>query len=534
MSLDEVDFYDPATQEDWYPTYDLLREQAPVWQMPDTNIFVLTRFEDIQMVLRRIDIFLRGASARTPGSGGAPKMREIYEAKGWPRNTVLGSNPQDGHRKYRDIVDPFFSMLGAEKRRGLIEGIVDDLLRQFERRGECEYVAEFAIPLPVRVITAMMGFRADDIAKLKVYSEAWVLPFRGGLTEEEEIYAGEKGAEFQHHIYDTMQEKRANPDDSVISYLVNEARFDGRPLDDGEIINMVDHLYIGGNETTTFALTSGLWLLLSHPDQYEDLRVNRSKVRNFVEETLRAESPTMGMVRTAAVDTEVAGVKIPKGSHIHLRYAAANRDPKVFACPADFDIDRSNAYRQMAFSVGETHCPGAGLSRLEQMIANRRDARSAPRPTIRPGQERLHPSPERHLARHETPLPRMGRHIMTIETDILALESKRFAAMIAGDLAALEDLFTPHVVYTHSSGAVDSRESILAGIASKKFDYKAFNPLDQKVFVVGDTALVATTMEMDVVANGVDRHLSTQATVVWVNTAAGWKFAVWHSTPRQH
>ena len=368
-TLDEVSFYDPATQEDWYPTYDLLRDQAPVWQMPGTNTFVLTRHEDIALVLRRIDIFLRGASAATPSSGAATRTREIYEAKGWPRRTVLGSNPPD-HRKFREIVDPFFTVAGAEKRRPLIEGIVDDLIGAMAPRGECEFVRDFAMPLPVRVITAMMGFRAEDIPQLKVFSEAWVLPFRGGLTEEEEVYAGEKGVEFQHHIHATMQEKRANPDDSVISYLVNEARFDGhRPLTEGEIINTVDHLYIGGNETTTFALTSGLWLLLSHPEAHAALLADPAKIRNFVEESLRCESPTMGMVRNAVVDTEIGGVPIPKGSNLHLRYAAANRDPAVFACPAQFDIDRPNTHRHMAFSVGETHCTGAGLSRVEQNIA---------------------------------------------------------------------------------------------------------------------------------------------------------------------
>lgn len=383
-SPDEIDFYDPATQEDWYPTYDVLREQAPVWQMPGTNTFVLTRHADIAHVLRRIDIFLRGASAATPSSGAAVKTREIYESKGWPRRTVLGSNPPE-HRTYRDIVDHFFTVAGAETRRPLIEGIVDDLISAVEARGECEFVRDFAVPLPVRVITAMMGFEAADIPQLKIYSEAWVLPFRGNLTEEEEIYAGETGVAFQHHIHRTMQAKRERPDDSVISYLVNEARFGDRPLTDAEIINMTDHLYIGGNETTTFALTSGLWLLLSHPEALAAVKADPTRIRNMVEESLRCESPTMGMVRNAAVDTEIAGVPIPKGSNLHLRYAAANRDPAVFECPAAFDIDRPNTHRHMAFSVGETHCTGAGLSRVEQNIAFKALLERLPNLRLTPG-----------------------------------------------------------------------------------------------------------------------------------------------------
>jgi cytochrome P450 len=368
-SLEEVDLFDPATQEDWLPTYDLLREEAPVWRMPGTDTFVLTRFDDISYVLRRTDLFRRGASESTPGRGMSARTQQIYLDKGWPRVSYLACDPPV-HRRYRELADPFFSVLGAEKQRGLITGIVNDLLDGIVAKGECELVQDFAIPLPVRVITTMMGFRVEDIPELKVWSEAWVLPFRGQLTADEEIYAGEKGVEFQHHIHATIQEKRANPDDSVISFLANEARFSGeRPLTDAEIIGMADHLYIGGNETTTFALTSGVWLLLTHPDAHAALLADRSKVKGFVEEVLRLESPTMGMVRHAHEDANVGGVDIPAGSSLHLRYAAANRDPRVFENPAELDVDRPNANRHLAFSTGETHCPGAGLSRLEQVIA---------------------------------------------------------------------------------------------------------------------------------------------------------------------
>jgi len=368
-SVEEVNFFDPATQEDWYPSYDFLRTHAPVWQMPGTNTYVLTKYEDIQDVLRRTDVFMRGASEATPSSGASNLVKEIYEAKGWPRASVLGSNPP-AHKKYRDIADPFFTPAGAEKRRGMITSLVNELIDEMAPLHTTEFVAAFAMPLPVRVITLMMGFQLADIPKLKKYSEAWVLPFRGGLTKEEEIYAGETGAEFQHFIYDTMQEKKAAPDDSVISYFVNEARFNNeRPLTDQEIINMVDHLYIGGNETTTFALTSTLWLLLREPEKYAAVLADRNKVKNLVEEGMRCESPTMGMVRNAIVDTEIGGFPIPKGSNIHLRYAAGNRDEAMFECPAHFDLDRKNSARHMAFSLGETHCTGAGLSRLEQNIA---------------------------------------------------------------------------------------------------------------------------------------------------------------------
>ena len=298
-SLDEVDLFDPATQQDWCPTYDLLRAEAPVWRVPGTSTFVLTRDDDIAHVLRRTDLFGRGGAADAPARSIPDRVAAVYRERGWPRMTWLATEPPV-HRKYRDLVDHFFSVAGAERRRPLITAIVHDLLDAMVPLGRADFLTVFATPLPVRVITGMMGFDDAEIPQLKAWSEAWVLPVRGNLTEDEEVYAGEQGVAFQQHIFATMEAKRARPDDSVISHLVNDARFDGeRPLRDEEVISIVDHLYIGGNETT----------------------------------------------------------------------AAGNRDPVAFPDPTTLDVDRVNAHRHVAFSLGETHCPGAGLSRLEQTIA---------------------------------------------------------------------------------------------------------------------------------------------------------------------
>ena len=110
-------------------------------------------------------------------------------------------------------------------------------------------------------------------------------------------------------------------------------------------------------------------LTMSENEILEQIHADPSIARRWVDEVLRLESPTQGMDRHTAEDTELGGVEIPQGSHIHIRYAAANRDPEQFGCPADIDLDRKNGHRHFAFSIGESHCPGAGLTRLEQTIA---------------------------------------------------------------------------------------------------------------------------------------------------------------------
>jgi cytochrome P450 len=366
QNVEDVDLFDPQTQEDWYPAYDVLRAEAPAYRLPGTDIYVLTRYDDVQAALRRPDRFPNGRGANSLLSD--PAARSYWDEHGWLKKTPLGTNPPE-HRLYRELVDRFFDAAGAERHRSMITEIVHRLIDEWIDQRSIELVSAFALPLPVEVITRIIGFPVEDIAQLKVWSEAWVMPFAMNLTSEQEMYHARQAVEFQRYIYELAEARRTDPRDDVITHLVN-ARFDGqRPLEAWEIINIVDHLYIGGNETTTFALTSGIWLLAKRPDVEARLRADPALIAEFVEEVLRLESPTQGLFRLVAEDVEIGGVKIPAGSTVHLRYAAANRDAAMFANPADLDLDRSNKRRHVAFALGEHHCPGAGLSRLEQVIA---------------------------------------------------------------------------------------------------------------------------------------------------------------------
>jgi len=368
MSTDDIDLFDPATQRDWFPVYRRLRDEAPVYRIPGSNTFVITRYADVMHVLRHQDVFPSGTGMTTQGS---PAQR-VYLDRGWDRMAPLGSNPPE-HRHYRSLIDSYFDRVGAERYRDHIEQVANELLDAMIERdssvGRGDFMEQFALPLPVRMITAILGFPDADIDQLKAWSAAWVMPFAGGLSDEQQIWVAERVVEFQAYIQRHIDEKRAHPTDDVLSALT-VARFnDERALSDPEIISIIDHLYIGGNETTTFALTSALWILLREPGLYERVVNDRSLVEPFIEEALRLESPTQGLYRRVARDTEISGVALPAGATVHIRYAAANRDPAMFSNPDQVDLGRPNLGRHMAFSLGEHHCPGEGLSRLEQRIA---------------------------------------------------------------------------------------------------------------------------------------------------------------------
>lgn len=368
-TMTDIDLFDAAVQEDWYPTYDRLRVEAPVYRIPRSDLYVVTRYEDCMHVLRHQDLF-------PTGTGGLrhAAAREVYERDGWPRWAPLSTNPPE-HRAYRALIDGFFDHRGSLRWEAEIEATVQELIDGFVADGRTELVGSFAGPLPVRMITRILGFPVEDIPQLVAWSAAWVRPFAGGLTEEEEVAVAVEGVAFQRYIAEQAEAKRSAPGDDVLSALV-QATFDDpatgpRPLTDREVVSIVDHLYIGGNETTTFAITSGVWLLLRDPELLATLVARPERIDDFIEEALRVESPTQGLYRSVAVDTDIAGVAIPAGSTVHIRYGAANRDPGRFEQPARIDLDRRDKGRHMAFSLGEHHCPGAGLSRLEQRIAYR-------------------------------------------------------------------------------------------------------------------------------------------------------------------
>lgn len=359
-----IDLFDPAVQEDWFPTYRRLQDDAPVFLIPGTNTYVVSRYADVMRVLRHQDVFPSGTGLTNRHAGAV----EVYAQRGWDRMAPLSINPPD-HREYRKLVDHHFSAVGSESNTEQIQSVIDSLIDGFAGDGRADIMEAFALPLPVRMITSILGFPDDDLERLKAWSSAWVLPFAGGLTDEQHVWVAEQVVEFQAYIQDRLDAKRAQPGDDVLSKLA-AARFrDERPLTDPEIISIIDHLYIGGNETTTFALTSALWILLREPGLYERVRDDRSLVRPFLEEAMRLESPTQGLYRRVAADTELGGVALAEGSTVHIRYAAANRDPEMFPEPDRVDLERPNMLRHMAFSLGEHHCPGEGLSRLEQRMA---------------------------------------------------------------------------------------------------------------------------------------------------------------------
>ena len=191
------------------------------------------------------------------------------------------------------------------------------------------------------------------------------------LTPDALRAAAEIEVEAQHYLAEVFAQRRASPREDIISGLVHAHAEGEPPLSDHELQNLMHQLITGGYETTTSALAHGMWLIIRYPEQAEKVRQDPSLLNNFVEESLRFESPVQGLARQTTRDVTLAGTTIPKGSMVLVRYGAANRDAAKFANPEDFDVTREKAVTHMAFGMGVHSCVGALLARQELRSAYR-------------------------------------------------------------------------------------------------------------------------------------------------------------------
>jgi cytochrome P450 len=369
MRVDDHSLMHPDIQESPFDYYHALHEQAPVYFMPDAEAYLVSRYRDVQYVIRHPEIWSNDLLGKAGFSMFQhPEAAKVLEEGGWPRDTKLQTDPPI-HREYRALVAGAFTAGRVRALEPFVRESTRSLLDEMAKTSECEFLSTFAAWLPIRVITTLLGLPEEDAAQIKYWSDAWVEPLSGAITREREIEVAHLGVELQQYLADWMEKKRQDPAQDVLSELADATFPDGRPLPMGEKIGLAEHLIVGGHETASSALASGLMLLIQNPAIQNELREDPRLIKSFVEEALRLESPSQGFFRYAVEDGEVAGVAIPKGSMVHVRFAAANRDPSQFPNPDELDLHRSNAGSHMAFSQGEHHCVGAPLARLELQTA---------------------------------------------------------------------------------------------------------------------------------------------------------------------
>ncbi len=367
------DFSDPAVLAYPHDLLATLRATRPVCPARDPRgsiIYLVTSAALVDEATKRVDDFSsKFTHLLVAGDAGNAEATQILSQEPSTSGLLLTSDDPE-HKRYRALVNAVFAQGRVANLAPTIDRILDDLIDAMVAKGEADFVNDFAVLLPTYVIADILGLSRKDWHLVRLWSDSVIRIVSRMGTPQEEVAAAHHVVAFRRFIRETVEARRAEPRDDLISNLVN-VRLDGlSPLTNEETADLTFEIAVAGNETTRNTLMSGLAQLLRHPDQMEALRNDPSLVANAVEELLRYETPASSMWRIATRDTELGGVKIPQGAELLLRYDAANRDPARFADPDAFDIRRTNARTHSAFGAPGVHrCLGQMLARKELSMA---------------------------------------------------------------------------------------------------------------------------------------------------------------------
>jgi cytochrome P450 len=352
----------PATKADPYPLYAQLRQRGLV--RSSLGLFAAADHATVASILR--DRRFSSSPVHQPGYR-PPSYPPGDPRAGLPAEHMLSMDPPD-HTRLRRLVAGAFTPRAIARLEPWIRELTVRLLTAADGAAGFDVIDTLAFPLPISVICHLLGVPAEDQAQFRAWGEdvAATLDPQTSAQARAETYAAELA--LTGYLQDLVRERRANPDDSILSALI-AAEEEGDRLSSDELVSTALLLLIAGFETTVNLIGNGTVALLGDPDGWNRLREDSALVPAAIDEMLRYDSPVQLTPRIAAEDVEVGGSVIAAGRPVIVSIGGANRDPEVFEQPDEFRIDRPDPGRHLAFSLGVHHCLGAALARLEGRIA---------------------------------------------------------------------------------------------------------------------------------------------------------------------
>jgi cytochrome P450 len=278
-----------------------------------------------------------------------------------PFSDQLPSFDPPKHTEQRGLLMRLITPKRMKENEEFMWGLADRQIDEFLANGTCEFVREYAGPYTLLVIADLLGVPEADFGK-----------FRTRMTKPADQPMGERDHKPLKYLYEQftayIEDRRSNPQGDVMTSLATANFPDGSTPPVHDVALIAANLFAAGQETTVRLLTASLRLLGERPDLQQLLRDERQRIPNFIEETLRIESPIQGSFRLSRVPSTVGGVDIPAGTTAFVAAGGANHDPRQFDCPAEFRVDRANARQHVAFGHGIHTCAGAPLARAEARV----------------------------------------------------------------------------------------------------------------------------------------------------------------------
>ncbi len=352
-----------AFYDDPYPTYRALQANDPIHRMPDGSLF-LTRHRDLEAVYKDAARFTSDKKVEFAPKYGAESLLFQHHT------TSLVFNDAPLHTRVRRLIAGALNPRAIAELEPALVALVDRLLDAMAAKGEVDLIADFASAIPIEVIGNLLAIPHAERAPLRDWSLAILGALEPKLTPQQFSRGETAVAEFVDYLRGLVADRRVrpgNPDHDVLTRLI-AGEASGERLSEIELLQNCIFILNAGHETTTNLIGNGLELLLRFPAQRQRLIDDPSLIRTAVEEFLRYESSNQLGNRGVAVDTELDGVALPKGTLLTLCIGAANRDPAQFAAPEHLDIGRA-PNRHLAFGSGAHACAGLALARMEGRVA---------------------------------------------------------------------------------------------------------------------------------------------------------------------
>jgi cytochrome P450 len=370
-NLEAAEFFSTDVLSNPYDLLARLRKERPIAKFRqagfDRDQFVVTSYKLADQIFRDHQRFSSHfMEVLTGGGKGDPEATAIL-AKAWPEVDTLFTADEPDHTRLRSLAAKGFMPQRIKRMSDLIGQVITTLIDNFIERGECNFPKEFAIPMPINSIGAVLGIPPSYYDQL--YTWTFSLMRRNGQmgTPQEQVVDAHQIVELKEFVQDLVRDRQKNPKDDLISDLVT-AKVDGQsPFSELETLSTVLLLLVGGAETSRSTLISTVARLLKHPAQLALIRSDLDLVPKAIEETLRIDTPGTAVFRIANFDIDIEGVRIPKGAVVMLRMDSANRDEAVFQNPDEFNILRPDIGRHLSFGMGIHYCIGFRLAR-EQSI----------------------------------------------------------------------------------------------------------------------------------------------------------------------
>jgi cytochrome P450 len=362
------DLLGAAFAADPAPVLHRMRRDHPVYRDPTLGTWVLTRFRDVERVVKdpAFSVDRGGSISRCDDPSVAD---ELAWCSAFALRWMVFADPPRQTR-LRAAVHRELTSAMVEHLRPVVAAATHEALAAAAPSGRNELLADFAVPVPARVTAALLGLPAGDVDQLKRWTADMFALFGAGVASAAVVRAAHASMRAAHAYFAdevARRQRDRDPRPDLLSALVRARRSEAGQLDDDDLIGLCVTMVAGAYETTTHLVGNGVLALLRHGDQLEALRRDPARIPHAVEEIFRYDGPAVSVVRRARDDVRVDDQVIPAGDNVYCMLYAANRDPDVYPDPDRFDVARSNV-RHLGLGHGIHFCVGAALSRLEAAV----------------------------------------------------------------------------------------------------------------------------------------------------------------------